>query len=109
MTISDGPGPTAAYDGNLMAGPLSELFALDVSVAVVRCRGCGVNAEVATLRVYGPDPGLVGRCPGCDDVLVRVVRTPDAVWLDLGGVTSLRVPAPAVPPSGGTSGAPGRS
>ena len=45
--------------------------------------------------VYGPDPGLVGRCPGCDDVLLRIVRTPDAVWLDLGGVTSLRVPAPA--------------
>src|SRR3954471_13490755 len=98
MTISDGPGPTAAYDGNLMAGPLSELFALDVSVAVVRCRGCGANAEVATLRVYGTDPGLVGRCPGCDDVLVRVVRTPDAVWLDLGGVTSLRVPAAPMTP-----------
>ena len=52
-------------------------------------------AEVATLRVYGPEPGLVGRCPGCDDVLLRVVRTPDAVWLDLGGVTSLRVPTPS--------------
>ena len=90
-----GAPATADWDGNLMAGPLSELFALDVTAAVVRCRGCGRAAEVATLRVYGPDPGLVGRCPGCDDVLLRIVRTPDAVWLDLGGVTSLRVPAPA--------------
>jgi hypothetical protein len=96
MTIPGTPGSAAAYDGNLMAGPLSELFALDVTVAVVRCRGCGTDAQVATLRVYGPDPGLVGRCPGCGDVLLRVVRTPDAVWLDLGGVTSLRVPAPVV-------------
>ena len=87
-------GAGAAWDGNVMAGPLSELFALDVTAAVARCRGCGRAAEVATLRVYGPDPGLVGRCPGCDDVLLRIVRTPDAVWLDLGGVTSLRVPTP---------------
>lgn len=96
------------WDGNLMAGPLSELFALDVTAAVVRCRGCGACAEVATLRVYGPDPGLVGRCPGCDDVLLRVVRTPDAVWLDLGGVTSLRVPAPAAGgPAAGVPAVPG--
>jgi len=104
MTIPDstrGAGPD--WDGNLLAGPLAELFALDVTAAVLRCRGCGSSTEVATLRVYGPDPGLVGRCPGCDDVLLRVVRTPDAVWLDLGGVTSLRVPAPAQPGSGAAS------
>jgi hypothetical protein len=92
MTTRDSGPP---WDGNIMAGPLSELFALDVTAAVVRCRGCGSSTEVATLRVYGPDPGLVGRCPGCDAVLLRVVRTPGAVWLDLGGVTSLRVPVPS--------------
>jgi hypothetical protein len=92
MTTRDSGPP---WDGNIMAGPLSELFALDVTAAVVRCRGCGSATEVATLRVYGPDPGLVGRCPGCDAVLLRIVRTPDAVWLDLGGVTSLRVPVPS--------------
>jgi hypothetical protein len=92
---SGAPGaPGADYDGNLLAGPLSELFALDITAGQVRCRGCGGTTEVATLRVYGPAPGFVGRCPGCDDVLLRVVRTPDAVWLDLGGVTSLRVPTP---------------
>lgn len=85
----------AAFDGNLMAGPLSEVFAVDITTAQGRCRGCGSTVAVATLRVYGPDPGLVGRCPGCGDVLLRVVRTPDAVWLDLGGLTSLRVAVPA--------------
>jgi uncharacterized protein DUF6510 len=82
---------TAMWDGNLLAGPLSEIFAVDITTAVGRCRGCGSSSTIATLRVHGPQPGLVGRCPGCDDVLLRIVRTPDAVWLDLGGLTSLRI------------------
>jgi hypothetical protein len=86
-------GAAAAWDGNVLAGPLSEVFAVDVTTAVGRCRGCGSSSIIATLRVHGPQPGLVGRCPGCDDVLLRIVRTPDAVWLDLGGLTSLRFPA----------------
>jgi hypothetical protein len=83
---------TAQYDGNALAGPLSEVFAVDVTTAIGRCRGCGTSSQVATFRVYGPDPGLVGRCPGCDDVLVRLVRSPDALWLDLSGVSALRIP-----------------
>jgi len=94
-TTSNGSGSGAAvWDGNVLAGPLSEVFAVDVTTAVGRCRGCGSSAAIATLRVHGPQPGLVGRCPGCGDVLLRIVRTPDAVWLDLGGLTSLRIPAP---------------
>ena len=96
-TEPQAPTTDAAFDGNLMAGPLSEVFALDLTTARGRCRGCGNTVAVATLRVYGPEPGLVGRCPGCDLVLLRVVRTPDAVWLDLGGLTSLRIPAPSGP------------
>jgi hypothetical protein len=46
---------------------------------------------VAELAVYGPDPGLVARCPGCTDVLLRLVRTPDAVFLDLSGTAVLRL------------------
>jgi hypothetical protein len=91
-TAGDGRSP-AAWDGNLLAGPLSEVFAVDLTTAVGRCRGCGASSVVATLRVYGPQPGLVARCPGCDDVLLRIVRTPDDVWLDLGGLASLRIPS----------------
>jgi hypothetical protein len=86
-------GGAAVWDGNVLAGPLSEVFAVDVTTAVGRCRGCGASAAIATLRVHGPQPGLVGRCPGCGDVLLRIVRTPDALWLDLGGLTSLRIPS----------------
>ena len=82
----------AVYDGNTLAGPLSEVFAVELTTAVARCRGCGTSSQLATFRVYGPDPGLVGRCPHCENVLLRLVRTPDSVWLDLSGVSVLRVP-----------------
>jgi hypothetical protein len=81
----------AAYDGNTLAGPLSEVFAIEVTTAVGRCRGCGTSSQLATLRVYGLEPGLVGRCPGCDEVLVRIARTPHDVWLDLSGMSALRI------------------
>jgi hypothetical protein len=81
----------AAYDGNALAGPLSEVFAIEVTTAVGRCRGCGTTSQLATLRVYGPEPGLVGRCPGCDEVLVRIARTPNDVWLDFSGISALRI------------------
>jgi hypothetical protein len=87
MTQTETSGP---YDGNVLAGPLSEVFGVEVTTAVARCRGCGLSSTVAALAVYGPAPGLVGRCPGCTDVLLRVVRTPDEVWLDLGGISALR-------------------
>ena len=95
MTQTTPGGPyDGPYDGNALAGPLSEVFAVEVTTAVARCRGCGLSSRVAALVVFGPDPGLVGRCPGCSDVLVRLVRTPDEVWLDLGGISALRLALP---------------
>ncbi|WP_214106583.1 DUF6510 family protein [Acrocarpospora catenulata] len=81
-------------DGNTLAGPLAELFAVDLTVAEGKCVSCGRNGPIADLRVYGPEPGLVARCPGCEEVILRLVRTPDAAWLDLRGVVALRVPLP---------------
>jgi hypothetical protein len=81
-------------DGNALAGPLGEVFAVDVTAAVGRCAGCGQANAVAALRVYTHAPGLVARCPGCDTVVLRLVRTPDSAWLDLHGTVALRVPLP---------------
>jgi hypothetical protein len=44
--------------------------------------------------VYGPEPGLVARCPGCEEVVLRLVRGPGTVWLDLRGAVSLRMNVP---------------
>jgi hypothetical protein len=88
------------HDGNALAGPLREVFAVDVTAAVGRCAGCGRVGSVATLRVYDRAPGLVARCPDCDGVVLRLVRGPDRVWLDLRGAVSLEIPLPAEPPGG---------
>jgi hypothetical protein len=36
----------------------------------------------------------VARCPACEQVVLRLVRSPDAAWLDLTGALSLRIPMP---------------
>jgi hypothetical protein len=81
-------------DGNALAGPLGEIFAVDVTAATGRCASCGLTGPVASLRVYGPEPGLVARCPGCDEVVLRLVRGPGTAWLDLRGTVSLRLDLP---------------
>ncbi|MEV4295421.1 DUF6510 family protein [Microbispora rosea] len=83
---------TDHLDGNALAGPLAEIFTADVSAAVSRCATCGLTGPVAALRVYDRAPGLVARCPGCEEVVLRLVRSPDAAWLDLRGAVSLRIP-----------------
>ena len=79
-------------DGNALAGPLREVFAVDVSVASGRCVHCGRVDPVAALHLYAEAPGLVARCPGCEAVVLRLVRGPASVWLDLSGATTLRIP-----------------
>jgi len=83
-------------DGNVLAGPLAELFAVDVTVAEAQCAGCGATGSVAALRVYSRAPGYVARCPSCAEVVMRLVRSTDAAWLDLRGAVRLRVPMPAI-------------
>src|SRR5204863_6917400 len=52
-------------DGNALAGPLREIFAVELTAATGRCASCGRVAAVADVRVYLDAPGAVARCPGC--------------------------------------------
>ena len=79
-------------DGNMLAGDLREIFAVDLTVAVARCASCGRTGAVAETRVYQHAPGLVARCPACDAVLLRLVRAPQRAYLDLHGVSWLELP-----------------
>jgi hypothetical protein len=79
-------------DGTALAGPLHDLFGVDVSVAVGRCTACGRTASMAEVRVFDHAPGVVARCPVCDQVLLRLVRGSGRAWLDLRGLTYLQVP-----------------
>ena len=87
-------GTHAYVDGNVLAGPLGEVFAVDLTAAIGRCAGCGLVGPVASLRVYAQAPGLVARCPGCDGVVLRLVRGPRGAWLDLRGAVCLEIPLP---------------
>lgn len=79
-------------DGNALGGPLSEIFAVDLTRAVSRCAHCGAQGPVARLRVYGRAPGLVARCADCGEVVLRLVRGTDTAWLDLRGAVALAIP-----------------
>jgi Family of unknown function (DUF6510) len=81
-------------DGNALAGPLQDVVGVDITAAVGRCTGCGRTAAMAEVRVFDHAPGLVARCPACDQVLLRLVRGPGRAWLDLRGLTYLQLPVP---------------
>ena len=76
-------------DGNAAAGVLSELFVPDLTGARAKCAGCGMTRTIGALIVYAHGMGTVVRCPGCDRVVLRLVRTPTHVWLDATGATSI--------------------
>ena len=61
-------------DGNALGGALGEVFVGEITVARSTCASCGAVREIGALAVYAQAPGSVARCPGCDAVLLRVVR-----------------------------------
>jgi hypothetical protein len=87
---------SAHLDGNVLAGPLRELFAVDVTSARTECVGCGQRGSVAELETYLGGPGVVARCSGCHTAVLRYVRTPTTAYLDLRGTLTMSIPMPAV-------------
>jgi hypothetical protein len=81
-------------DGTALGGPLHDVFRLEVTAAIGCCSGCGRTAAMAEARVFDHAPGVVARCPDCDQVLLRLVRGPGRAWLDLRGLTYLQLPVP---------------
>ena len=82
---------TIHTDGNGAGGPFGEALGIDATTAVLTCARCARRSRFAETRVYD-GAGLVSRCPGCESVLARLVRTPTDAWLDLRGARSVRVP-----------------
>jgi hypothetical protein len=81
-------------DGTALAGHLQDVVRVDVTTAIGRCGNCGRTGPMAEVRVFDRAPGVVARCPVCDQVLVRPVRDRGRAWLDLRGLTYLQLPAP---------------
>jgi hypothetical protein len=75
-------------DGNVLAGVLQGVFAVDVTVARGRCASCGHTGPLAEAHVYAA-AGFVARCSSCEAVLMRVVEAPERTFLDLHGISLL--------------------
>ena len=83
---------TDALDGSAAAGSFAELFGIDLSTVTVTCGGCGAAGVFAGQLAFLGGPGAVLRCPGCEHVVARLVRTTTEYWLDLSGSSSWRFP-----------------
>lgn len=82
------------HDGNALAGPLSGIFAVDVTTVRRRCPGCGMDAPLGALHVYDSGMAAVARCPECRRVALRVARHGETLWMDFGDGGALRFPVP---------------
>ena len=78
-------------DANAAAGPLAELFTVDLTVAMATCAGCGNTAPLAAHPLYADAPALVIRCPNCAAVVLRYASGGGRLRFDLRGTRLLTV------------------
>jgi Family of unknown function (DUF6510) len=78
-------------DGNAGAGELSKIFALDVTAAEGQCAHCGAKRRFAEAHIYMRAPGVVARCAVCEHVLLRVANVGQRMFLDVRGMSYLRL------------------
>jgi hypothetical protein len=78
-------------DANATAGLLYEIFGVEMTAEPTECAKCGNEAEMGTLLAFVHGPGIVLRCSGCENVVVRIVKTPEAIYLDARGAVYLKI------------------
>lgn len=80
-------------DGNSIAGTLRSVFGTEMTTAAGTCATCGAEGLVGALRVYRDAPGIVGRCPHCESILLVIVDRRGISCVDLSGFAALGRPA----------------
>jgi hypothetical protein len=89
MSNPDMPSTDRRLDGNALAGPLSELFAIDLVGATGTCAGCGSTSPLGEQLLYADAPAVVLRCRGCAGVLLRYGVDESHVRLEMSGLQLL--------------------
>jgi hypothetical protein len=84
-------GRELMLDGNAVAGLLGEVFGCDMTACPCQCVHCGAAGAMATLLAFTQAPGVVLRCPSCECVVLRVVRTSEALYLDARGASYIKL------------------
>jgi uncharacterized protein DUF6510 len=87
---TDDPAVERELDGNALAGILETLFGADMTDVPERCVHCATVSMVGALRAFTGGPGAVLRCPACDGVVLRIVETAEATYVDARGAAYLR-------------------
>jgi hypothetical protein len=83
-------------DGNAIAGTLLDVFGREMTAVVGTCGGCGRVSPLAEVAVYLLSPGVVARCPTCDNLLIVIVDRRGMACVELAGFASFDEPSPAV-------------
>jgi hypothetical protein len=78
-------------DGNAVAGTLYEVFSMEMTTSLAECAHCGRQGEMGELLAFTCTPGLVLRCPQCENIVLRIVVAPEAYYLDARGAMCLRL------------------
>jgi hypothetical protein len=78
-------------DANATAGLLHEIFGVEMTASHTECVNCGNEAEIGTLLAFTHGPGIVLRCSACEQVMIRLVQTSEAIHLDARGAVYLRI------------------
>jgi hypothetical protein len=72
-------------DGNAAGGVLRQIFAAEMSTAEVSCATCDAVGPIGAALVYATGMGMIIRCPGCGEALIRVAPGPQRYWVDFSG------------------------
>ena len=79
-------------DGNVLAGPLSEIFLADMTMADACCGGCGDVSVVARALVDVDGGTFVVHCHLCGNVMATLIQLGDENRCDASGLRWLGVP-----------------
>jgi Family of unknown function (DUF6510) len=78
-------------DGNALGGQLAGLFGFELTTAIRTCGSCEHAGPLGEHPAYMDGPGAVLRCPSCGSVALRVVQSPDRIWIEMEGTASLEI------------------
>ena len=84
-------GRALVLDGNAVAGLLEEVFGCEMTACPCQCAHCGAVGAMGTLLAFTHAPGVVLRCPACEQVVMRLVQTGEALYLDARGASYVKL------------------
>jgi hypothetical protein len=83
--------PEMMTDANSAAGQLMDIFGREMTNEPTECAHCGDKTKIGTLLAFMSAHGAVLRCPACKQIIMRIVQTPEAIFLDARGAVFLKM------------------